>query len=64
MDTLHIVILIAAFIGMFGIGIYFAVEKMKKRIMAKKLAYRYYDEDLPHGEKKHCDAYSAGVFTW
>ncbi|MBS1170648.1 MAG: hypothetical protein H6R01_1566 [Burkholderiaceae bacterium] len=64
MDILLALVFGATFLGVLGLGIYFALVRRTRRRMAQQFPFRRYDDDELPGEKRHCDAYSAGTFYW
>ncbi|MBS1186352.1 MAG: hypothetical protein H6R04_370 [Burkholderiaceae bacterium] len=64
MDILLALVFGAAFLGVLGLGIYFALVRRAKRKKAEQSPFPRYDDDELPGERRHCDAYSAGTFYW
>ncbi|RJX31955.1 MAG: hypothetical protein C4516_04720 [Oxalobacter sp.] len=61
-----IIAIATLFLAMIGLGIFFAVQRHRRIQKAKASPFFRHgdDDDEPRGEKKHCDAYSAGTFYW
>jgi len=62
MDILIGIALGAAFLGMFGLGVFLAMSK-KFRTREDTL-FENLDEENQYSRRVHCDDYSAGVFHW
>ncbi len=65
MDTLPIIILSILFLGLIGLGVFFALKQRAQRKKWQQSPFiRRDDDDEPRGEKQHCDGYSVGTFYW
>lgn len=67
MDWLPIIVFSILFLGLIGLGGFFALKNHARKKAQQNPFIRRDDDDdddEPRGEKRHCDGYSVGTFYW
>ncbi len=64
MDYLPLVAIAALMFGLVGMGVHFALAQFARKKRAEQFPFEHFDDDELVAEKRHCDAYSAGNFSW